>query len=175
MNRSRWIWIGAGLLVAAIGIIAASLLFIPQETNPAYATALRFAENAAKGDEAVAFALLGKEAQDAVLANCPDGSLAACVDAYTPPDWGAMQSVVFRRAAPDPASADGAGAFRAYDIDLIATYAENLGFSGVCIYTRVEQNEAGEWRVQSYAGFISCGEPASRQMATNPDTPNRLP
>jgi hypothetical protein len=67
------------------------------------------------------------------------------------------------------------GVPRAYDVDLIATYAEGRGFSGVCIYQRMEQDAEGAWRVAGYAGFISCGDAESRNMATNSGTPNRAP
>jgi hypothetical protein len=91
----------------------------------------------------------------------------ACVRDYTPPDWGELVDVSFRRAAPDGPNA--------WDVDLIATYAAGTGASGVCIYNRVEQNEAGDWRVVAWAGWLHCGDSASRNMATNPDAPNRAP
>lgn len=153
-------------MVVIIAVIAATAALTPQETNPAFAAATQFMDAAGKGDEATAFALLSDEMQAYVRDNCPQGEVSACVEAYTPEAWGDFLSVVFRRAAPDGA---------AWDVDLIATYAEGTGFSGVCIYQRMEQDAAGDWRVAAYAGFVSCGAAESRNMADNPNAPNRAP
>ena len=166
MRRRPVVWISVGGLLLAAVIIAATLLLTPQEANPAFAAATDFMAAAGAGDDTVAFALLDTTMQAYVQANCPDGSAAACIAAYIPAEWGAFQSVVFRRAAPDGA---------AWDVNLIATYAEGIGFSGVCIYQRMARDDAGAWRVAGWAGFISCGDSRSREMATNPDTPNRAP
>src|SRR5690606_27860131 len=125
------------------------------------------------GDDATAHQAMGDDLRAYVEATCPEGSVSACVEAIIPDEWGGFQSVVFRRAAPD-ASRIQNGIPTAYDVDLIATYAEDKGFSGVCIYVRMEQ--AGEvWQVVRYAGFVSCGDANSRNMASNPDAPNRAP
>jgi hypothetical protein len=173
MNR-RTLLIGALITAAAlIIIILLTAALTPQQTNPAYAAAVAFADAAGDGDDATAHALLGDELRAYVEANCPDGRVSACVESYIPDEWGAFQSVVFRRAAPDATRIEN-GAPAAYDVDLIATYAEDRGFSGVCIYVRMEQTEAG-WQVVRYAGFVSCGDAASRNMANNPDAPNVAP
>ncbi|NWG18003.1 MAG: hypothetical protein HXY41_15365 [Chloroflexi bacterium] len=166
MSR-RFLWIGFITLLAAVGlIVVVTAALIPQETHPAYAAALRFAEAVGAGDDETAFALLAPPMQDYVTARCPDGSVSACVRAFIPPEWGGFMSVVFRRAAPDG---------NAFNIDLIATYEKDKGFSGVCIYHRLEQDAAGGWRVAGWAGYVSCGDPLSRGMAANPDAPNRAP
>jgi hypothetical protein len=162
----RWIWLVAGLAISVVVILIAATAFTPGQTNPAFAAAEAFANAAGKGDEATAFALLAPAAQDYVRENCPDGRVSACVDAYTPPEWGGLMSAVFRRAVPDG---------NAWNVDLIATWERDRGFSGVCIYTRMEADDAGAWRVAEYAGFVHCGDQASRNMANNPDAPNRVP
>jgi len=100
-------------------------------------------------------------------ANCPYGRVSACVQALFPPEWGDFISMVYRRATPDGE--------RAWDVDLIGTFRAGQGGSGICLYTRVEQGADDVWRVESYAGWIWCGDPASRNMADNPDAPNRAP
>ncbi len=162
----RWIWIGLAVIVLAVGVVVVvTLALVPQETNPAFAAAVEFAEAAGKGDDATAFARLSPALQDYVEANCADG-VSACIQSYIPPEWGQFLSVVFRRAAPDGA---------AWNVDLIATYEKDKGFSGVCIYQRMEQDSAGEWRVTRWAGYVSCGDPLSRNMAANPDAPHTAP
>ncbi len=122
---------------------------------------------AGKGDDATAETYLAPELVAYVAANCPNGSVSACIDGYTPEEWGDVIKAVFRRATPDGNTA--------WDVDLIATYQFGTGFSGVCIYHRVEQDASGAWKIVQWAGFLHCGEDASRSMATNPDTPNRAP
>ena len=171
MSRTKRVVV-LGFVVAVIAVLIGFTAYLtPQETNPAYDAAVTFADAAGKGDEATAYDLLSPQLKDYVRANCPEGRVSACVDGYTPPAWGAMQSVVFRRAAPDMQE----GRPTAYDVDLISTYAEGIGFSGVCIYTRMEQDDSGTWRVAAYAGWVSCGDAESRTMAVNPDAPNRVP
>jgi hypothetical protein len=166
MRSNRFLWIGlAALGLAALVLISLTLLLVPQETNPAFAAALAFANAAGKGDDETAFALLSADLQTYVQASCPDSSVSGCIRSYTPPEWGDFLSVVFRRAAP---------AGDEWNVDLIATYAEDKGFSGVCIYTRLAQQD-GAWRVTRWAGYVSCGDPASRGMASNPAAPNRAP
>jgi hypothetical protein len=155
----------AAILVVIVGIIIATLFLTPAETNPANAAALAFVDAAARGDDATASRYLSDELLTWVAANCPDGSVSACVAGYIPPEWGAYQAMVFRRAAPD---GDG------YHIDLIGTWALERGFSGVCVYTNV-QPQAGAWKVTRWAGFVWCGEPTWAEFGTNPNTPNRAP
>ncbi len=166
MRSGRFIIIGAVLLVIIVVILIATLAFIPQNANPAFATAVEFTQAAGEGNDEAAMALLDAALQEYVQANCPDGSISACVRGYTPSDWGQFRSAVFRRSVPDGT---------AWDIDLIATYEAGKGASGVCIYNRLEQDENGAWRVTAWAGFVHCAEADSRNMATNPDTPNRAP
>jgi hypothetical protein len=165
MRSKRVLWV-AGILLLGVGIVAVTLLLTPQETNPAFAAAVNFMNAAGKGDDATASTLLSDELLAYVAANCPDGSVSACVQGYIPPEWGDLISAVFRRAAPDG---------DAWDVDLIATYEQDTGASGVCAYTRVQQDESGAWRVYEWAGFLWCGDGRSRNMATNPETPNRAP
>jgi hypothetical protein len=166
MRSGRFIIIGAVLLVSIVVILIATLAFIPQNANPAFATAVEFTQAAGESNDTAAMALLDARLQEYVRANCPEESVSACVRAYTPPEWGQFRSAVFRRAIPDGA---------AWDVDLIATYEADKGASGVCIYNRVEQGEDGKWLVTEWAGFVHCAEADSRAMATNPDTPNRAP
>lgn len=166
MNSKRILWIVLAVVLAVGIVVVVTATFVPQETSPAAAAAVTFMNAAGKGDDATAFLLLSDELQAYVTANCPDGSVSACIDSYTPPEWGNLQSAVYRRSTPDGA---------AWDVDLISTYERDRGASGVCIYHRVEQDDMGAWRVVEWAGFLACGDAASRNMATNPDTPNRAP
>lgn len=159
--------LGLIVLLLIVALLLLTATFTPENTNPAFATAVEFVDAAGTGNDKAAFALLGPALQGWVTAHCPDGRISACIQPYTPPEWGAFRSVVFRRATPDGP--------HTWDVDLIATYEAGKGFSGVCIYTRVEQAADGAWQVVGWAGFISCGDGASRNMATNPDTPNRVP
>jgi hypothetical protein len=165
MTSKRLFWIAIAIVASVIILIFASLSLTPQ-TSPAFDAAVRFANAAGTGDDDTAFALLSPELQEYVRANCPDGSVSACVRSYTPPEWGDFQSGVFRRAAPIG---------QHWDVQVIATYQFAEGFSGVCIYLRMESTAENQWQVTEWAGFISCGDGASRDMATNPDTPNRVP
>lgn len=159
-------WIALAVVLALALIVVVTAALTPEELNPAFASAVAFSKAAASGDDAAALPILSDELQAYVTNNCPDGSVSACVSDYIPAEWGNFLNVVYRRAAPDGA---------AWNVDLIATYEHGEGGSGVCIYNRVEQDGAGEWRVTKWAGFVSCGDPASRSMATNPDAPNRAP
>lgn len=166
MMSKRLVWMSGLAAVAGLAIVVAvTLALVPQQTHPAFAAALEFAEAAGRG-EAAADALLAPPLRGYAAANCPDGRAAGCIQAYTPPEWGRFLSVVFRRAAPDGP---------AWNVELIATYAQDLGFSGVCIYLRLEPEPDGAWRVARWAGYVSCGDPASRNMAANPAAPNRAP
>lgn len=166
MSSRQIVLIVVGILLAVIVVAGVSLLLTPQETNPAFEAAVNFMNAAGKGDDAAALPLLSDELQAYVAQNCPDGSVSACVQGYIPPEWGDLIKAVFRRAAPDGDD---------WDIDLIATYERDTGASGVCAYTRMAQDEAGTWRVYQWAGFLWCGDGRSRNMATNPETPNRAP
>lgn len=165
MSRKTLLIFG-GIAILAIAVIAMTALLTPTQTNPAAESALAFVQAVSRGDDAVAAPLLGDQAAAYIAENCPDGSVSACVAALIPVEWGNYISTVFRRATPDGDH---------WNIDLISTYEHDLGGSGVCIYVRAEQNEAGNFEVAQYAGFVNCGDPATRNMATNPDTPNRIP
>ncbi len=165
MNQRTILLIVFTTITLAIIIIAATLAFTPEQLEPAFDAAVRFNQALGAGDDESAFALMGADLRTHVEANCPDGSPSACIDVYTPPEWGAMLSVVYRRAAPDGA---------ARDVELIATYERDRGFSGVCIYNRVELVGV-DWLITQWAGYVHCGDPASRNMAANPDAPNRAP
>lgn len=167
--KSKWILVASILIGALIlAMIAATAVFDPESSSPAAKTAGVFVRAALNGEDAAASPLLDADLQTWAGENCPDGRVSACVQSYIPPEWGALQGVVFRRAAPD------AGA---WNVEWIATYTADKGASGVCIYTRVEPDATApdSWRVAGWAGFIHCGDPASRGMATNPDAPNRAP
>lgn len=156
-------------IVAFIAIVVVvTAIFVPTNVPP-YDTAVAFAHAAGKGDDATARSYLSPELQTWVSANCRDGSISACVDDYTPSDWGNMLSVVFRRAQPDGANA--------FDIQLVATYENNQGFSGVCIYTRVEQVKSNTWQVTRWSGWMSCDDPNGGldNLINNSSVPNRAP
>lgn len=160
-------------LMAAVGalaiVVVVTALLVPDNV-PAYESAVAFANAAGRGDDSTAMSLLSEELQAWVRANCRDGSVSACVDDYTPPDWGGMLSTVFRRAQPVP-GVDG------FDVQLVATYEDNQGFSGVCIYTQVLRQPDGSWRVTRWAGWFSCDEPNSGLSAliSDPTVPHRAP
>ncbi len=172
MRFSRILWIGLIIIVGLAVVIVVTALLTPQQTNPAYARAVEFAQAVGKGDEAAAFALLDATMQTYARSRCPDGKITACVASYIPADWGDYETAVFRRAS--PGARDAAGLVSAYDVEVLANYERGKGGSGVCIYERMEPT-GSEWFVAGYGGFISCGDPASRNMQTNPDTPNRAP
>lgn len=163
-SRRTWLILIAVFAVLIVAVIVGTALFVPQD-NPAFAAARQFADAVQRGDEAAATDLLTPELAEWVASDCPQGLVTACVADYIPETWGNYLNTVFRRAAP---------LGNDWHVDLIATYEQAEGGSGVCIYTRmVEQN--GAWRVAAWAGFIHCGDPASRNMAENPDAPNRVP
>jgi len=91
------------------------------------------------------------------------------VDDYTPADWGGMISTVFRRA--QPASPN------AFDVQLVAMYENNQGFSGVCIYTQMVRQPDDRWLVTRWSGWNSCDDPNSglANLISHPDVPNRAP
>jgi hypothetical protein len=165
-NRLTYLMAAVGALAVVVVVTA---LLVPDNV-PAYEAAVAFANAAGKGDDSTAMSLLSEELQAWVRANCPGGSVSACVDDYTPPDWGGMLSTVFRRAQPVP-GADG------FDVQLVATYEDNQGFSGVCIYTQVMRQPDGAWLVTRWSGWFSCDDPNSGLSAliSSPNVPNRAP
>ena len=166
MQVRRSLWIG----LAVIAVLALSVLFVvaitPPQTNPAFGVAAAFANAAGHGDDASAIPLLDDDLYKAVVARCTGGKPSGCVQGYAPPEWGALENAIFRRVAPDGA---------AWDIEIIATYEKDKGASGVCSTFHVKQGSDGQWKIDRWAGFLWCGDPRSRNMATNPDTPNRMP
>lgn len=154
--------IAAAALVVIVGVAAQ---LTPEAANPAFTTAVDFVQAAGHGDDSTAQALLDPALRAYAADHCPDGSPSACIQSYTPPEWGDLVSAVFRRAAPDG---------EAWNVEVIANYQTGTGASGVCSLIRVAP-EGGGWQVAGWAGFVHCGDPGSRDMATNPDTPNRAP
>jgi hypothetical protein len=166
MISKRMLWIALAVIVAIVVVIVVTLALTPQESNPAFAAATSFMNAAFAGDDTTALALLSEPMQQYVRDSCPNGSVSACVKGFTPPEYGEATNAIYRRAAPDGA---------AWDVELIAVYPYDKGASGVCIYERMEQTPTGDWRVAGWAGFLWCGDARSRDMASNPDTPNRAP
>jgi hypothetical protein len=166
MSRRAWTLVIALIIISGVVIIGLTALLTPQQTSPAAANALAFVQAVSRGDDDAALPLLGPQAAAWMAQNCPQGSPSACVEALIPAEWGAYVSTVFRRAAPEGDH---------WNVDLISTYERDLGGSGVCIFARMQQDADDAWRVAQVAGFINCGEPASRSMSSNPDTPNRMP
>ncbi len=168
MKRKPVIILAVGVIaIVIVAILLLTLIFLPENINPAFATAVRFVQTATAGDDAVAMNWLSPDLQTYATENCPDASISACIQSYTPSEWGELVNVGFRRATPDGPTA--------WEVDLIATYAAGTGASGVCIYNRVEQTTAGDWQIVEWAGWLHCGDSASRDMESNPDTPNRAP
>lgn len=167
-NRSLVI-VGVVTVVAVIGLILLTLVLVPGDTQP-YEVAVEFVNAAGLGNDAAAYPLLSAELQAYVDENCPDGSVSACILAYTPSDWGTLVkdgSAVYRRSVRDG---------EAWDVQIVATYQEDEGFSGVCIYNRVEEVADGDWRVTAWSGFVSCDESDSGlQGLRRADAPNRVP
>lgn len=155
----------AVVFVAIVVVVTA--LLVPAQV-PAYETAVEFVRDAGKGKPDAALAALSPEMQAWVASHCRDSSVTACVDDYTPPQWGNMLSAVFRRA--QPAGAD------AFDVQVIATYEDNQGFSGVCIYLHVMQQD-DHWEITRWTGWNSCDDPngGMSAMLSDPNAPNRAP
>jgi hypothetical protein len=172
MPRRAWI---VALIAAFVGLVVLlTAALVPQQTNPAYQVALNFVHHAARAEDEQASALLSEELRAYVAQNCRASLVSFCVDAYLPDEWGGFLSAVFRRAQPDGP--------HAWDVQLIATYAQGQGFSGVCIYTRVEKDPASsgalaaDWRVTRWSGWASCDDPNTRLgQLIGPDAPNRAP
>lgn len=165
-NRLPLLIVGAVIIIAVVVVLTA--LLVPQQLSPAYAAAVDFVNAAGNGEDETALALLSDELQAHVADNCPDG-LSACIDAYTPPEWGGFLNAVFRRAQPDGPDA--------FDILLLATYEEGQGFSGVCIYNRAERAADETWQIVRWSGWVSCDLPNAglSALASDPDAPNRAP
>jgi hypothetical protein len=169
MRKLNPVMIVVGLL-ALVAVIVVTAVLVPQQLHPAYASAIDFVQAAASGDDAEAESHISQALADYVVENCPDGSISACVDAYTPDDWGGFLNVVYRRAQPDGPDA--------WDILLLGTWEENQGFSGVCIYTRAERAEPNteNWEIVGWSGFVSCSQPnAGLSQLAQDDAPNRAP
>ena len=167
MNLRLFIILGAVTAVVVAALIALTLVWSPEDTNPAVDAAVRFMNAAGQGDDATAGSLLGEELAAYVAANCPDGSVAACIDAYTPPAWGDLIAAVFRRSVPQGNTI--------WHVQLVATYEEEQGFAGGCIYHRMEEI-GDDWLVTAWSGFVSCDDPDSRIEGLRRDNaPNRAP
>lgn len=161
----KWALSGVMTLVLVVMVTA---FFIPRATSPAYAAALTFVHAAGTGDDSTALLQLSDELRVYVNDHCPDGSVSACVDGYTPPEWGPFLNAVFRRAQPDGS--------HAWDVQLLATYEKGIGFSGVCIYNRVERQPDNTWKVTRWSGWISCSRPDSGlSRLLGVDAPNKAP
>jgi len=169
MKPRMFILIGVVTVIAIAAVIVLTLIFTPEE-NPAFAASVRFANAAGLGQDDIAFELLSDDMQAYVIDNCPDGSVSACIAAYTPADWGRLLregAAVYRRSIPDGS---------AWDVQLVATYQFGQGFAGVCLYHRMEQSASGDWRVAGWSGFVSCDEPNSGiHGLRRDDAPNRAP
>jgi hypothetical protein len=170
MNRKSTLIILIATICAVVVIVALTLMLTPEKTNPAFKTATDFMNAAGTGDADAAYALLSPEMQDYVTDNCPNGNVSDCILSYTPPEWGRLNgegAAVYRRSIQDG---------DAWDIQLIATYEEGDGFSGVCIYHRVEEIATDDWRVTAWAGFITCDEAnAGLDRLRRENAPNRAP
>ncbi|MBZ0278475.1 MAG: hypothetical protein K8I60_20170 [Anaerolineae bacterium] len=167
MSAQR-ILISSAIIISVLAVVVVlTLALTPQETPP-FDAAVKFMMAAGQGDDETAFALLSDTMQAYVTDHCPDGSVSACVRDYTPPEWGDFVSVIYRRARPHGS---------AWDVLLIASYAEGEGFSGVCIRHRMEQNAASGWQVAAWSGFIACDEPNAglQELADDLAAPNRAP
>ena len=152
MAQNKLILGVGGLMVAVVGLIIATLFLVPEETHPAYAAAVTFVNAAATGDNDTAMPYMSESLQQAVSDNCPDGVPSTCIASYADDSWGDFMSAVYRRAIPD--GNDG------FDVQLIATYEDGQGFSGVCIYNRVERID-DKWQVTRWAGFVTCDLPTA--------------
>ena len=151
----------AGLLVVLIAVA-----LTPEQTNPAFTTAVTFVEAAGKGDDSTALAQLDATLRTTWLDHCPQGSVSACVQSYTPPEWGKLVDAAFRR----PPRMVKPGTSRSCRIT--RRVRRRAPFAST---PAVEPNGAGGWQVTRWAGFVHCSDPTARNMDTNPDTPIRAP
>ena len=156
------------LLPVIFVLIALTVLLGPQQTHPAFAVAVDFTNAVATDDHDRAVSLMSADLLAFATDNCPEGVVSACIRDYIPAEWGAFQSAIFRRAVPNG---------DAWDVLLIATYELGQGFSGVCIYNRVEPTTEEGWQVTRWSGFISCDEANAGldALASDPDAPNHAP
>jgi hypothetical protein len=167
MTSRTLLWVGAATVIAVLGIVVLSVYLTPEGLNPAFAAATEFMNAAGQGDDEAALALLTEGLQAYAGENCPGGSVSACLQEYIPPEWGGFIAAVYRRSIPYGAD---------WDVLLVATYEEDQGFSGVCIYHRVTEVAPGDWRVSVWSGFVSCDLPNSGlQGLRAEDAPNRVP
>src|SRR5690606_6392868 len=144
--RSRTLLvIGITTTIVIIAIIVAAVAFAPDETNPAFTTAVMFVESAGKQADAAAMALLNDPMRAYVEANCAGGLPSGCIGAYIPADWGDMLSAVFRRAAPNGEN---------WNVEVISTYEAGKGASGMCALIYVEPDGSDGWDVAGWAGFV---------------------
>lgn len=172
MNRTVIILV-ALFAIILIGLIGLSLFLVPQETNPAFRVATEFARNALQGGKAPVDAYLSPELAAYVESSCPNGNATDCITGYIPEEWGGFIDVVYRRSVPQDNG-------RAWDIQLIASFEQGQGFSGVCIYLRAENPtpaNADGWKITRWAGWVSCDvdNKGLDDLRTNPDAPNRAP
>ena len=168
-KRALWLITGVIAIVVIVAVIVWLTSSLGPEINPAYAVAITFTNAAGKGDDAAAEAVMSAQLREWVADNCPDGSLGACIDAYSPPEWGAFTNAVFRRAQ--------GNLVEGYDVQMVATYEDDQGFSGVCIYNRVDPTADGGWEVTRWTGWVSCDLPNSglSSLANDADAPNAAP
>ena len=166
VRRSLWVGIGLAVLAVLVALILIAVATTTPQSNSAFEVAAAFANAAGHGDDVTASSLLGTDLYKAVVTTCKYGKPSGCLQGYIPPEWGTLENAVFRRAVPDG---------KDWDIEVIATYEKARGASGVCSYFHVSQYPDGQWKIERWAGFLWCGDPRSRNMATNPDTPNRMP
>ena len=143
-QRSRRVlWLGI-LVVISLGLIALTVVLTPEAT-PAFDSAVEFANAAGSGDDITASSKLSPELLDYVRENCPEGSVSACVDGYTPAEWGSLIKAVFRRSIPDGENA--------WDVMVVSTYEQQQGFSGVCSYYHVASTgDNTEWKIDRWSG-----------------------
>lgn len=159
--------------VILIGLIALTAVLTPEGAAPAFAVASGFIKATDRGDDEAALALVSPEISAWIDQNCPDG-VSACIAGFTPVEWGGVVDSVYRRSIRDGATA--------WDVQLITTHEKGQGFSGVCIYVRVEK-PAGvpdireNWQVTRFGGWVSCDEPVAglEQMRSASNAPHSAP
>jgi hypothetical protein len=167
MAKNKLVLGVGGLMVAIVVLIVATMFLVPEGTHPAYGVAVNFVNAAATGDDDTALPYMSDTLREAVTELCPDGIPSTCIEAYADETWGDFMSAVFRRAIPDGS--------QAWDIQLIATYEDGQGFSGICIYNRVEQID-DNWQVTRWSGFVSCDLPtAGLQGLASDSALNQMP
>lgn len=167
MGNNKLIVGVGGLMCAITVLIVATLMLVPETTNPAFAAVVSFTNAAATGDDDAAMPYMSDALQNHIADTCPDGVPSTCITAYADESWGDFMSAVYRRSIPDGSDA--------WDVQLIATYEDGQGFSGICIYNRVEK-AGDDWKVVRWSGFVSCDlATAGLQELARDDAPNRMP